>query len=1067
MLQKGRNTAAATLTNIHNTNYLTTMIELGLYEQIINQLFETKLEDLNHQEYYIGKQSINKNNVSKYLSSYLYGLFQQVFSQFCQDDESVEKAVTLANEIIKKLARDFYIEDTNLISAKSEILTAVINKTKCEFPDIAEHIQEITPITSLVQSTLFTGSSKQVSMESELRREIQSADEICLLVSFIRLTGINLIFNHLKKYTDSGKKLRVITTTYIGATDFYAIKKLSTLANTEIKISYNSAVDRLHAKSYLFLRKTGFHTAYVGSSNLSEAALTEGMEWNVKVTQKELPHIIKDIRHTFESYWANPLFETFVSGRDDDKLKKALSGVQDKEIDYNVLDLIKAHDYQDAVLEKLKLEREIFGHFRNLVVAATGTGKTVIAAFDYKYFKEQNSRANLLFIAHREEILKQSCKTFRTVLQDENFGDLWYGGVEPRAYTHLFASKDLLNNRLDELNLAEDFFDYIVFDEVHHIAADSYRKILKRFKPKILLGLTATPERMDGEDITKDFDGKISAEIRLDDALNYRLLAPFHYYGITDNVDLREVKWQGGKYVISELSKVYTYNDQRTALILRKIEEYIPNYRKVRALCFCVDVDHAKTMAAKFQLAGLSAGYLVSDNGSERVKWRRQLKDRKINFLFVVDIFNEGVDIPEVDTILFLRPTESLTVFLQQFGRGLRKAEGKEYVTILDFVGHCNKEFNYTDRFRRLIGRTSMSVVEEAEKDFPHLPLGCHITLEPKAKEYILENIKASIFSFRRNNLIYWAQSYKSETTLPLTLSNFLNMHRIPLERFYKVFTWFSLLNQAGITQQTSRFENELKRAVFRKWLATDSYAYFSFLEDITDKHFNIKIEEMNLVEQKMALMFYYDLFQTAGYYDSLNDMFRELRKDELFCKEMMELIPLLKNRCEAYEMKDNSSIINFPLKLHGVYTKDQIFVAIGTSTLQKKSSCREGAERNKQLNLEAMFVDIIKDREEGSNTNYNDFAITDRLFNWETQNRVTPDSQAGQNYINQTQTMLLFVRQQDRFPEDKSRTMGYVYLGEVNLVEWKGTKPMEIKWKLKTPMPASLLKIAKHKSVG
>ena len=1043
-------------------------MEIGLYEQIINKLFEVKLEQLDSNIYYVGKKKIDASNVAKYLSRYLYGLFENVFSQLSQDEETVEKAVNLANNIIKSLARDFYLDDNDLISARSEILTAVIDKTKSEFPDIAERLKEITPITSLVSSSLFTGSSKQVTMESELKREIQSADEICLLVSFIKKTGLNLIFERLKSFTSSGKRLRIITTTYMGATDYLAIKKLADLDNTEIKISYNSDIDRLHAKSYLFLRNTGFHTAYIGSSNLSEAALTAGLEWNVKVTQAELPHIIKEVRHTFESYWEDPLFESFVSGRDDERLKATLAGTNDiQQIDYNVLDLIKAHDYQDAVLEKLRMEREVFGHYRNLVVAATGTGKTVIAAFDYKNFKAQNHRANFLFIAHREEILKQSIKTFRAVLQDENFGDLWYGGVEPSSYNYLFASKDLLNNRLDEIKLADDFYDYIIFDEVHHIAADSYRKILERFKPKILLGLTATPERMDGEDITKDFDGRISAEIRLDDALNNNLLAPFHYYGITDSVDLREVKWNAGKYVASELSKVYTYNDQRTGLILHKIEEYLPDYKNVRALCFCVDVEHAKNMQAKFQLAGVNSGYLVSDNGAERVKWSRYLKEKKINFLFVVDMFNEGVDIPEVDTILFLRPTESLTVFLQQFGRGLRKAEGKQFVTILDFVGHCNKEFNYTDRFRRLMGRTSMGVAEEIEKDFPHLPLGCHITLESKAKEYIMENIRASIGSFRKARVENWVRTFKNDFNKPLTLTNFLKLHQIPIDKFYKAYSWNSLMFITGQTYERSRFELQLRRAVFKKWLSTDSYTYFSFIERLAKQRMKVKVHTLTYIEQQMALMLYYDLFLEAGLYHSLQGMFDDLALDTMFCDELTEVMSLLKNRCEAFEKADNSSLANFPLKLHGVYTKDQIFVAIGTSTIEKKSSNREGVERNKNLNLEAMYVDIIKDREEGSNTNYNDFAINEFLFNWETQNKVGPDSQVGKNYINQTQTMLLFVRQQATFPDDKLRTMGYTYLGEVTLVKYQGSKPMEIVWKLKTPMPASFLKIAKHRAVG
>lgn len=1044
------------------------MLEIGIYEHIINQLFEEKLGQLDEKRYYIGTKPIDPSNVSKYLSRYLLGLFEQVFSQLNQDDETVHKAIDLANSIIKTLARDFCLEDSDLISAKSEILTAVIDKTNFEFPDVADRLKEITPLTSLVSSTLFTGSNNQVTMECELKREIQSSDEICLLVSFIKRTGINLIYNQLKSFTENGRRLRIITTTYMGATDFQAVKQLASLENTEIKISYNSSIDRLHAKSYLFLRNTGFHTAYIGSSNLSEAALTEGLEWNVKVTQAELPDIIKEVRHTFESYWGNPLFESFIPGKDDDRLKTALSGDTERSsIDYDVLDLIKAHDYQDAILEKLKMERDIFGHYRNLVVAATGTGKTVIAAFDYKRFREDNKRSNFLFIAHREEILKHSIVTFRTVLQDENFGELWYGGVEPKTMTHLFASKDLLNNRIDEINIAEDFFDYIIFDEVHHIAANSYRKILERFKPKILLGLTATPERMDGEDITQDFGGIISAEIRLDDALNNKLLAPFHYYGITDSVDLSNVKWQGGKYVISELSQVYSSNDYRTGLILRKIEEYLTDYNNVRALCFCVDVNHAKNLAAKFQLAGLKARYLVSENDSDRSQCYKLLKEKKINYLFVVDMFNEGVDIPELDTILFLRPTESLTIFLQQFGRGLRKAKGKEFVTILDFVGHCNKEFNYTDRFRRLIGRSSMSVAEEVEKDFPHLPLGCHITLEPKAKEYVLENIRASIGFFRKFRVLNWVRTFKTDYDMPLTLTNFLTLHQIPIEKFYKAFTWNSLMHEAGMTDSVSRFDSELKRAVYKKWLSTDSFSYFSFIELMADRRMRVKVSSFNIIEKQMALMLYYDLFQEAHRYPSLQSMFDDLSKDTLFCDELSEIIKLLKNRCEAYEMPDNSLLLNFPLKLHGVYTKDQIFVAIGTSTLEKKSSNREGVERNKQRNIEAMYVDIIKDREEGSNTNYNDFAVNDSLFNWETQNKVSPESKAGKNYINQTQTMLLFVRQQDSFPEDKGRTMGYTYLGKVTLVQWQGARPMEILWHLKTPMPASFFKIARHRAIG
>lgn len=736
----------------------------GIYEQIINQLFRCKLDGCDRKIYHIGTKEIGKEEAINYLSRYLYVIIQELITDLVDTEDGVERSIRLVNAIIKKLGREFQMEhyEDDLIDASHSILTCIIDKTTCDYPDIQKYIKQITPITTLTQSSLFTGSNYSVNMMSELKKEILSSNEVRILVSFIRQSGVNLLLSELKRLTETGRKLKIITSTYMAATEYRAIRTLAQLPNTEVKISYNSDVDRLHAKAYIFLRDTKFNTAYIGSSNISKAALTDGLEWNIKVTQVELPHIMSMVNNTFETYWENSAFETFCPGRDDEKLKTALgmSENQGGEIDYSVLDLMQAKEYQNDVLDKLEKERKYNNNWNNLVVAATGTGKTVIAAFDYKRFRERNKRANFLFVVHREEIIRQACATFRTVLNDPNFGDMWYGGHEAASYSHLFASKDLLNNRIDQLSLPEDYYDYIVFDEAHHIVADSYQKILRKFKPKILLGLTATPERMDARDITVYFGRRISAEIRLDTALNNRLLSPFHYYGITDTVDLAEVRWERGHYVPAELSKVYTANDQRTGIIFRKIEEYLPNYRDVRALCFCVDREHAKYMNAKFTLAGLRSDYLVTDNAQDRHVKVKSLVQKKINYLFVVDMFNEGVDIPEIDTILFLRPTESLTIFLQQFGRGLRKVKGKTHLTVLDFVGHCRAEFNYADRFRALIGRTSLGIREEVERDFPHLPLNCQIQLEEKAKAYVLENIKRYINGFRKNRIISTIQHF-------------------------------------------------------------------------------------------------------------------------------------------------------------------------------------------------------------------------------------------------------------------------------------------------------------------
>lgn len=1059
-------------------------MKLGIYEQIFNQLFEKKLSCCDQNRFFIGERNIKREEVAKLLSMYLCHIFEQVLmdvvdissdSEDCDEvarNCAINKGIGLANSIISKLVSDFHLDSSNLLSAQAKILTAVIDKTKSDYPDLSKRLEEMIPIKGLVNGELFTG--KGIKMYSELQKEIRSADEIHLMVSFIKKRGLSLLLPQLKEFTNRGGILKVITTTYMKATDFEAIKLLGELKNIEIKITYDETSERLHAKAYIFLRETGFNTAYIGSSNLSVQALDSGAEWNVKVTQMEQPRMMKTITGAFDAAWWAEGYETFINGEDDAKLKSALGENDEDEINFSVLKLIRPFDYQQEILERLQMEREVRNHWRNLVVAATGTGKTVMAASDYKQFADKHERARLLFIAHREEILKQSLSTFQQVLCDYNFGEKWYGGTEPSNYEYVFASKDTLNNRIDTFNLPHDYYDYIVIDEAHHIPAGSYQKIISYFKPKVLLGLTATPERMDCEDITQYFDGTISAEIRLDDALNKGLLAPFHYYGITDSVDYSEVGWNRGQYVASELSRIYTYNDARTGVILKSLEKYLPksSLHNVRALCFCVNQEHAKYMASKFTLCGLKAEILTSENEKMRSIRYRQLKNKEINYLFVVDMFNEGVDIPEVDTILFLRPTESITVFIQQFGRGLRKAEGKSHVDIFDYVGNCRAEFNYSDRMRAIIGRTSMSVEEEMERDCPHLPLGCKITLEPKAKEYIMANIRGAIKRFTTRKITALVQNFDRNHSVPLTLKNFIEVYQVPLNKLYKERTWNQLLCESEIETQLSKFNQELSRAVYRKWLATDSYSYFSFIHKLAQDKFKVKVCDLSAIDQKRLLMLYYDLFETAGRFKNLQNMIDELSEDHVLCNEIEEILELLLSKTKALEKEDNSTLNGFPLKLHGIYTKAQIQVAIGTSTLERKSPAREGAERNKSLNVEAMFVDIIKNREEGSTTDYDDKALSPYLFQWDTQNSVRPESNVGQAYINQTQTMLLFVREQKTFAEDKTRTMGYVYLGRVTLNDWEyknlGSRmQMQIVWNMIEPIPGSVMHFARMKEIA
>lgn len=1053
------------------------MLYQGIYEQIINQMFEKKLSLVDRERFFIGEREIQKDEVPKLLSMHLTTILEQVFSRVINDAKdsnlgrqtAISKSIDLANSIINKLVQEFSLDSGNLVSAQAKILTAVIDRTQSDYPDLAKRLEEIIPIKGLVNGELFTGKSG-ISLYSELQREISSADEIHLMVSFIKMSGLSLIFDNLKEFTNRGGVLKVITTTYMQATDFKAIERLYSLKNTEIKITYDTSMERLHAKAYIFIRKSGFNTAYIGSSNISGAALNYGAEWNVKVTQIEQPRMMHTISEAFTASWNSPGYESY-SHADAQRLKVAL-GAEDASIDFNILQLIRPYDYQQEILEQLKVERELRGHWRNLVVAATGTGKTVMAASDYKNFRESNERSRLLFIAHREEILKQSLITFRQVLNDYNFGEKWFGGEEPSNYEYVFASKDTLNNRLDKLQLPCDYYDYIIIDEVHHAAASSYRKILDYFKPKILLGLTATPERMDGIDITSDFDGTISAQIRLDDAMNKGLLAPFHYYGITDSVDYSEVKWTKGQYEPGELTKIYTSNDARTAVILKALERHVSDLRKVRALCFCVSQEHASFMCSKFTLCGLNARWLTSENAQMRSEYYKQLKNMDINYLFVVDMFNEGVDIPEIDTVLFLRPTESLTIFLQQFGRGLRKAKGKTHVNIFDFVGNSRAEFNYTDRMRAIIGKTSMSVEEEIERNCPHKPFRCEIFLEPKAKEYIIRNVRNAIQKFTTRKVDGLVKNFNSHHSVDLTLSNFVRVYNTPVYKLYKDRTWAETLASAGISNMESQFSKELQRAVYRKWCATDSYSYINFIYQLALKSFKVRCEDLSKTDQNRLMMLYYDLFDESSKFADIQEMIDALGADTCFCNELKEVLPVLMQSNKAYEKDDNSGIPDFPLKLHGIYTKAQIQAAIGTSTLERKSSCREGVERNKALKLEAMFVDIIKDREIGSSTDYDDKALTPYLFQWDTQNRVKPDSAEGQAYINETQTMLLFVREQNKFADDKNRTMGYVYLGRVKLNSWEYKKldtryQMQIIWKMLEPIPGSVMHFARIQEIA
>ena len=622
----------------------------GIYENLIS---DRLLDDMRQTEaagYVCRTERIDTAESAKILADFVSDAIRRKLEDA---DVPVENKIELTNSILESVD----IDDEEKLSVVPELLSAVVSEQR-EAALRATKKEIVRPLSGFRVSNLFTGGQSGVPLGAEIMRDIASADQICIIVSFLRMSGIRMMLDQLRDFCKGdGHKLRVITTTYCGVTEAKAVEQLAALPNTDIRISYNTNIERLHAKSYIFVRNSGFSTAYIGSSNLSHSAQTDGLEWNIRVTNVENPHIIKSALAAFEMYWNSDNFEDFhIGGIEKFRRELAVQRSRNNGLPVEVFSRYQLLPHQKAILDRLQVEREDNGLMRNLVVAATGTGKTVISAFDYKRFREANPLHNrLLFVVHREEILKQSLRTFRSVLGDANFGELWVGDYRPAdSMEHLFVSVATLNNNLDLFRQQGlDFYDYIVIDEAHHAAASSYRVIVDEFRPKLLLGLTATPERMDGQNLLPDFGGRISAEIRLPQALDEGLLTPFQYLCITDDVDLSgDELWANGKYILSRLSD---------RLIIRKLEEYLPDETRCRALCFCSDRRHAAFMAEQFNGYGLKAAALTSaTSAEERVRLNRDLAAGRVNYLCVVDIFNEGVDIPEVDTVLFLRPTDSL-----------------------------------------------------------------------------------------------------------------------------------------------------------------------------------------------------------------------------------------------------------------------------------------------------------------------------------------------------------------------------------------------------------------------
>ncbi|MCB0921866.1 MAG: DUF3427 domain-containing protein [Actinobacteria bacterium] len=876
------------------------------------------------------------------------------------------------------------------------------------------------PLTPLLDTTLLTNSPGEPRLISQIDSEITSADSIDLVMAFIRRSGLNPLRRALERHCAEGKSLRVLTTTYTGSTQLEALRDLTDLG-AQVRVSYDVSDTRLHAKAWLFHRESGASTAFIGSSNLTHQAQHTGLEWNLRVSGKRNPDVLEKVRSVFDSYWQSGDFVAFNAAEFAARTERAeptaaLSPVE-----------IRLEPFQERLLEQIEVSR-LRGHHRNLLVSATGTGKTVMSTVWYARLRAELPRARLLFVAHRKELLEQARATFRQHLRDGAFGEMWGDGRRPVEFQHVFASVQSLR---DLSHLAPNHFDVVIVDEFHHAAANTYRHLLEHLRPAELLGMTATPERSDGQPILQWFDDRIAAELRLWDAIDQHRLSPFTYFGINDQTDLTGVRWVRGQgYDTAALSNVYTGDDMWVRRVVHELRQHTDG--DFKALGFCVDIAHARFMAEAFNAHGIAAVHVTGHSPDDvRDRCLRDLDAGRVRVVFSVDLFNEGVDVPAVDTLLLLRPTESPVLFLQQIGRGLRKAHGKTDCLVLDFIGHHRTEFRFDRRYRALLGGTRKDLARAVEHDFPFLPAGCHMQLDPVARERVLRSIKDAVPG-RWQAKVAELRSLVDAGHEP-TLANYLDHSGLDLDDV--AGRWSDLLEAAGLpVAPRGPHEVALRKAVGRMTHVDDAERLAGYRDPDADG----PVQRMLLAELLDTVI---DKDVTVGQASAL------LRQHPQVIAELRQTLGLLEvDHLQAPWRADN------PLRLHARYTRKEILAAFATGPRAKARPWREGTIYLPEAAADIHVVTLDKsDGRFSPTTRYRDYAINRELLHWESQSTTPADSPTGRRYrgLGEPTSQLFFVRLTPGSP--------YWFIGPGQYVTHVGERPMAITWRLETPLPGDL----------
>jgi superfamily II DNA or RNA helicase len=953
--------------------------------------------------------------------------------------ERTAEGLRLAREVLERLGAVAPAIDLSrdIPTEPGRVLYALLRRQ----PDGSlEQIER--PLTPLLDTTVFTNAPGEPTVGHELRAEVHSADSIDVVMAFIRWSGVRPLFEVLQRHCREGKSVRILTTTYTNSTEQRALDELMALG-AEVRVSYDETMTRLHAKAWIFHRADGYSTAYVGSSNLTHSAQVTGLEWNVRLSGVRNPDALAKIAAVFDSYWESTDFVAY--DPEEFRRRTAIEDVGDV-IRLSLLE-VEPRPFQERLLELLAVSRQQ-GHSRNLLVAATGTGKTVMAAVDYARLRPSLNRDRLLFVAHRAEILEQSRDTFRLAMRDPTFGEMWFGGDRPTRFEHVFASVQSLSAAgVDGIDPAH--FDVVIVDEFHHAAAPTYQALLDHLQPAQLLGLTATPERADGLDVLRYFEGRIAAELRVWDAIDQQYLAPFAYYGVHDGLDLRDIPWRRGTgYDVAELTNVLTADHAWARRVVEQVRTKVADPGRMRALGFCVSVQHARFMANMFTEAGLPSVAVWGDSPrEERQGALRDLAAGTVRVVFTVDLFNEGVDVPTVDTLLLLRPTDSPTLFLQQLGRGLRRAHGKTMCTVLDFVGLHRKEFRFDRRFRALLGGSRKDVERQVEQGFPFLPAGCHLELDSVAQEVVLRSIRESIPTAWRDRCA------ELRTLGDVSLAQYLDETGLELADIYAGnHSWSGMRRAAGLpVAEPGPDEVALLRAVGRMLHVDDAErieAYARFVtEAASPEHAALPTREARLLRMLIASIT--SLRPSVPIQDAIDRVWEHPQV-------RFELADVFRYQRGRGDHLHSSLQLdeNIPLQVHARYTRNEILAAFGSGDGARPNTWQTGVWWDEQSQTDLFAFTLDKSSGAFSpTTRYRDYALSPELIHWESQSATAVDGGVGQRYIQHLErgtSVVLFARL-------RISDRAFWCLGPARYVRHEGERPIAFVWSLEHRLPGDL----------